>query len=73
MAASNTWQEIETSEAFSVCHEAGFIEFEDKGYLIGDRGIKAVAYIYFNKQDGKKMLLPVLIPLKYQLKMTYTT
>jgi len=40
--ATNTWQEIETTKSFSVRHEAGFIAFENKGYLIGGRGIKAV-------------------------------
>lgn len=40
--AASTWQEIETSKSFSVRHEAGFIKFDDKGYLIGGRGIKNV-------------------------------
>ena len=40
--AANTWQEIETTKSFSVRHEAGFVKFEEKGYLIGGRGIKAV-------------------------------
>lgn len=42
VTAANTWQEIETSKSFSVRHEAGFIKFADKGYLIGGRGIKTV-------------------------------
>jgi hypothetical protein len=41
-AAETTWQEIETTKSFSVRHEAGFVKFENKGYLIGGRGIKAV-------------------------------
>ncbi|MEZ9537705.1 Kelch repeat-containing protein [Shewanella sp. 10N.286.51.B8] len=40
--ATTTWQQIATSNSFSARHEAGFIKFEDKGYLIGGRGIKAV-------------------------------
>ena len=40
--ATDTWQEIETSKEFSARHEAGFVKFENKGYLIGGRGIKAV-------------------------------
>ena len=40
--AASTWQAVETSKTFSARHEAGFIGFEDKGYLIGGRGIKAV-------------------------------
>ncbi|AZG72790.1 Kelch repeat-containing protein [Shewanella livingstonensis] len=41
-AAETTWQEVETTKSFSVRHEAGFVKFENKGYLIGGRGIKAV-------------------------------
>jgi hypothetical protein len=40
--AANTWQEIETTKSFSARHEAGFVKFKDKGYLIGGRGVKAV-------------------------------
>ncbi|XPF94466.1 Kelch repeat-containing protein [Colwellia sp. RE-S-Sl-9] len=42
VAKAETWETIETSNAFSARHEAGFIKFENKGYLIGGRGIKNV-------------------------------
>ncbi|XQW86483.1 Kelch repeat-containing protein [Thalassotalea piscium] len=40
--AATTWQQVETSKTFSARHEAGFVKFKNKGYLIGGRGIKAV-------------------------------
>lgn len=39
---AETWETIETSEEYSARHEAGFVKFNNKGYLIGGRGIKPV-------------------------------
>jgi len=41
-AHADNWDAIETNNEFSVRHEAGFITFENQGYLLGGRGIKAV-------------------------------
>ncbi|WP_426357698.1 Kelch repeat-containing protein [Pseudocolwellia sp. HL-MZ19] len=39
---AETWETVETSKEFSARHEAGFVKFDNKGYLIGGRGIKPV-------------------------------
>ncbi|MDO6712402.1 kelch repeat-containing protein [Aliiglaciecola sp. 2_MG-2023] len=41
-AAQQTWDQVETNGTFSVRHEAGFVQLNNKGYLIGGRGIKSV-------------------------------
>lgn len=37
-----SWTTVETSGHFAARHEAGFVMFESKGFLIGGRGIKPV-------------------------------
>jgi N-acetylneuraminic acid mutarotase len=42
VTAQDTWETIETSKSFTARHEAGFVKFDNKGYLIGGRRINPV-------------------------------
>lgn len=54
-ASQETWSKVETNGAYSVRHEAGFIGVNNKGYLIGGRGIKPVDEFDPNTLSWRKL------------------